>query len=130
VDCCTAKRSGKPATIQGLARFLVDEPDHHGVAKVLRRMAELKETDPKFAAIEMDCRKEFWDVVRLGHFETPDAGLAEITNRRTNSRPKPPEKAISTIHKAKGLECVLVMPCNARTFTDKPDAPVLSLRRA
>jgi hypothetical protein len=84
VDCRTAKRSGKPATIQGLARLLVDEPDHHGVAKVLRRIAELKETDPKFAAIEMDCRKEFWAAVRLGDFETPDAGLAEITNRRTN----------------------------------------------
>jgi len=124
---CTAKRSGKPATIQGLARFLVDEPDHHGVAKVLRRIAELKESDPKFSAIETDCLKEFWDAVRLGDYETPNAGLAEITNRRTNSRPKPPEKAISIIHKAKGLECesVIVMPCDARTFADKPDARCL-----
>jgi hypothetical protein len=102
---CTAKRLHKPATIQSLARFLVDEPDHHGVAKVFRRVAELKGTDPRFAAIETDCRREFLDAVRLGDFETPDAGLAEITSRRTNSRPKPPEKAISIIHKAKGLEC-------------------------
>jgi UvrD-like helicase C-terminal domain/UvrD/REP helicase N-terminal domain len=124
---CTAKRSGKPATMQGLARFLVDEPDHHGVAKVLRRMAELKDTDPKFAGVETDCRKEFWDAVRLGDFDTPDAGLAEITNRRTNSRPKPPDKAISIIHKAKGLECesVIVMPCDANTFRDKPDSRCL-----
>ena len=90
-------------------------------------MAELKGTDPKFAAIETDCRSEFWDAVRLGDLETPDAGLAEITSRRTNSRPKPPEKAISIIHKAKGLECdsVIVMPCDARTFADKADARCL-----
>jgi UvrD-like helicase C-terminal domain/UvrD/REP helicase N-terminal domain len=124
---CTAKRSGKRATIQSLARFLVYEPDHHGVAKVLLGIAELKKTDPRFGAIETDCHKEFWEAVRLGDFETPDAGVAEITNRRTNSQPKPPEKAISIIHKAKGLECdsVIVMPCDARVFADKPDARCL-----
>jgi DNA helicase-2/ATP-dependent DNA helicase PcrA len=75
----------------------------------------------------MDCHKEFWDAVHLGDFETADTGLAEITHRRTYSRPMPPEKAISTIHKAKGLECdsVIVMPCDARTFPDKPDARCL-----
>ena len=47
--------------------------------------------------------------------------------RRTYSRPKPPEKAISTIHKAKGLECngVIVMPCDATTFPNKLDARCL-----
>jgi hypothetical protein len=51
-----------------------------------------------------------------------DAGLAEITHRRTYSRPKPPEKAISIIHKAKGLECggVIVVPCDAKNFPDMP----------
>lgn len=50
-----------------------------------------------------------------------------MTHRRIYSRPKPPEKAISTIHKAKGLECdsVIVMPCDARTFPDKLDARCL-----
>jgi len=35
--------------------------------------------------------------------------------------------AISTIHKAKDLECesVIVMPCDARTFPDKHDARCL-----
>ncbi len=124
---CTTARRGKPATIQELARLLITEADHHGVAKMLRRLSELRTTDSNFADIELDCHREFWDAVHLGNFETPDAGLVEITNRRTYSRPKPPEKAISIIHKAKGLECgsVIVMPCDARNFPDKLDARCL-----
>jgi len=52
-------------------------------------------------ALSMDCHKEFWDAIRLGTFDNVDDGLAEITHRRTYARPKPPEKAISTIHKAR-----------------------------
>ena len=124
---CTGKRRGKPAAIQELARFLIAEPDHRGVANTLRRLAELSRTDSGFADIEIDGHREFWDAVNLGDFDTVDAGLAEITHRRTYSRPMPPEKAISTIHKAKGLECdsVIVMPCDAKTFPDKPDARCL-----
>ena len=56
-----------------------------------------------------------------------DIGLAEITHRRTYARPKPPDRAISTIHKAKGLECdsVIIMPCDATTFPNKHDARCL-----
>ena len=124
---CTKKRSGKPAAIQELARFLVTEPDHRGVARMLRRLIELIAAKGAFADIEIDCHKEFWDAVRLGEFETPDAGLAEITHRRTYSHPKPPARAISTIYKAKGLECdgVIVMPCDAKTFPNKLDARCL-----
>jgi len=125
---CTKKRSGKPAAIQALARFLVAEPNHRGVAKMLRRLTELIAAKGAFADdIEIDCHKEFWDAVRLGEFETPDAGLAEITHRRTYSHPKPPARAISTIYKAKGLECdgVIVIPCDAKTFPDKLDARCL-----
>lgn len=126
-DGCSAKSRGKPVTIQQLARFLLMEPDHRGVAMMLRHLAELKQSDPDFSDVEMDCHKEFWEAVRLGSFEDLDAGLAEITHSRTYSRPKPPDKAISTIHKAKGLECgsVIVMPCDARTFPDRPDARCL-----
>jgi hypothetical protein len=126
-EACTATCRGKPAVIQQLARFLVAEPDHRGVAKMLRRLSELKVTDDNFADIETDCHREFWEAVHLGNFETADAGLAEITHRRTYSRPKPQDKAISTIHKAKGLECetVVVMPCDAQTFPDTAEARCL-----
>jgi len=98
-----------------------------GVAKMLRHLSELVTTDSNFTDVKIDCRKEFWEATRLGDFDTADNGFAEITHRRIYSRPKPAEKAISTIHKAKGLECdaVIVMPCDARTFPDKHDARCL-----
>jgi hypothetical protein len=126
-DGCTGNCRGIPATIQELARFLVNEPNHCGVARMLRRLSELATTDSNFADIKIDCRKEFWEATRLGDFDTADNGFAEITHRRIYSRPKPPDKAISTIHKAKGLECesVIVLPCDASTFPDKHDARCL-----
>lgn len=125
---CIAKRRGKPAKVQELARLLVANADHRGVANMLRRLWDLKATaDSDFADVEIDCYKEFWDAVRLGGFETADVGLAEITHHRSYSRPKPPDKAISTVHKAKGLECgsVVIMSCDAKTFPDKPDTRCL-----
>lgn len=126
-DGCIAKSRGKPAAIQKLAHCLLTEPDHKGIAKMLRRLAELKKSDSDFSDIQMDCHKEFWDAIRLGTFDNINDGLAEITHRRTYSRPKPADKAISTIHKAKGLECgsVIVMPCDAKTFPDRLDARCL-----
>ncbi len=124
---CSAARRGKPAKIQELARLLLTEGDHRGIAKMLRRLSELRATDSDFADIEMDCHREFWDAIHLGNFESAEEGLAEITHRRMYSRPKPPEKAISIIHKAKGMECdsVILMPCDAKNFPDKPDARCL-----
>lgn len=124
---CSATTRGKPAAIQELARHLLAEPDHRGVAKMLRHIAALKQSDSDFSDIEIDCHKEFWDAVRLDGFSDVEDGLAEITHHRTYLRPKPPPKAISTIHKAKGLECggVIVMPCDAQTFPDRLDARCL-----
>ena len=124
---CIKPTKGKPAGIQELARFVVSEPDHRGVAKMLRRLAALKDTDAAFTEIKTDCHREFWDTIRLGGFEAADSGFAEITHRRTHIRPKPPARAISNIHKAKGLECdsVIVLPCDARSFPNKHDARCL-----
>lgn len=126
-DGCSVRTTGKPAAIQELAKYVLSEPDHRGVAKMLHRLHELKQSHADFSDIEMDCYKEFWDAIRLGDFDNVDDGFSEITHRRTYSRPKPPDKAISIIHKAKGLECgsVIVMPCDAKTFPDKFDARCL-----
>lgn len=125
VSCgCVAKRSGKPATLQALGRLILEQPDHKGVAKVLRRLGELAATDPAFKIVKVDYYREYWEAVRLGQFEDPDEGFAEISHRRTYARPAPPAKAISTVHKAKGLECddVMIIPCDAQHFSDGPAA--------
>jgi hypothetical protein len=124
---CAARRRGKSAKIQELAGFLAAEANHRGVAKMLQRLSELRDSESAFSGVEIDCRREFWDAICLGDFESAADGLAEIAHRRSYSRPQPPQKALSTIHKAKGLECdgVIVMPCDARTFPNKPDARCL-----
>jgi len=124
---CTRPTSGKPALIQELARPLTAEPDHRGVSKMLRRLREMKDQQAVFGDVQIDHQKEFWEAVRLGDYESADIGLAEITHHRTHTRPSPPARAISTVHKAKGLECesVILMLCDARTFPDKEDARCL-----
>ena len=124
---CASSRRGKPAKLQELARLLLAQPDHRGVAAVLRRVASLAEDDADFSDVKLDCSKEFWDATRLGDYATVEDGLAEITHRRNYARPKPPAKAISIVHKAKGLECdaAIVMPCDRSTFPDNAAARCL-----
>jgi UvrD-like helicase family protein/AAA domain-containing protein len=124
---CISKRSGKPQRLQELAGIILTEPNHRGVAKILRRLNTLIACDSAFKQIKVDHKQEFWDAVTLGEFDNADAGFAEITRRRTHARPSPASQAISTIHKAKGMECdnVLVIPCDASHFPDSNAARCL-----
>jgi DNA helicase-2/ATP-dependent DNA helicase PcrA len=124
---CTATRRGKPATLQALGRMIVEQPDHRGAAAMLARLRELIDTDPAFAAIKIDHQREMNDAIRIGEFDDCEEAVTEIARRRTYSRPAPPERCISTIHKAKGLECdnVMIMPCDARHFPDNPSSRCL-----
>lgn len=124
---CQKAATGRPKRLQELAQLLVDAPDHRGVANVLQQIEALSRSDDQFKDIEIDCKREFWDGVRLGGFDTIDTGLMQLASRRSHARPKPPKRAISNIYKAKGLECdaVLLMPCDKQTFPEKPDARCL-----
>jgi DNA helicase-2/ATP-dependent DNA helicase PcrA len=115
---CTARRRDKPAKIQELSRLLLDKPSHVGVAAVLRQLATLIADDPAFSDVKIDSRREFFEAMRLNEFEDCEEGFSEISRRRTFARPSPPDQAISTVHKAKGLETdhVAVIPCDARHF--------------
>lgn len=126
-DGCSSKRRGQPAAIQELARFLVEEPDHRGVAKMLNRAHELREQGERFRDVELDLAQEYRDAMRLGDFDTAATGHAEIARRRTYSYLRPPPRAISTIHKAKGLECdsAIVLPCDAKNFPDSEESRCL-----
>jgi DNA helicase-2/ATP-dependent DNA helicase PcrA len=124
---CMKKRTGKPAMIQELARLIIDSPDHKGAAHMLTRLHQFTQSEAQFSNIKFDSQREFWDAIRLGQFDTPTAGLADLAHRRAYARAQPPARAISTIHKAKGLEClsVVVMPCDGRSFPDKFEARCL-----
>jgi hypothetical protein len=119
-DRCAARRRGKPAELQKLARLLIESPDHRGIARALRKLEDLARNEPGFSDIKIDLIREFWDAAKLLEFENCQEGLAEITRRRTHARPSLPKKAISTVHKAKGHECdsAIIMPCDGNQFGD------------
>jgi AAA domain len=101
---CVANCTKKPATLQALGRILLEQPDHRGVAAFLMRLRGLTKEDAAFSDIRIDHSREFNDAIQLGRYEDADEGLAEIARRRSHGRIAVPAKAISTIHKAKGLE--------------------------
>lgn len=108
--CAKRARGPKPANIQMLAHCLLDQPDHRGAASALRQLKEMAASrEAGFDSAKIDMRSEFHDAIRLGGFSCAETGFEEITRKRTHARIKPPDKAISTIHKAKGLECDHVM---------------------
>jgi len=116
-DGCTRATRGKPACIQQLGRLLLNEPNHIGVAKCLTQLSRFREDRiAGFETINVDYRREYSDAIRLGDFQDAHDGLGEINRRRSFARPMPPARAISTIHKAKGLECenALILPCDRR----------------
>jgi UvrD-like helicase family protein len=119
-DGCTATRRLKPATLQELGRLILAEPNHQGASKMLARLLTLIEIDEAFSKVRIDNPREYRDAIRLGEFEDCENGLAEISRRRTHAHPMPPKRALSTVHKAKGLECknVILMPCDSRHFRD------------
>ena len=84
----------------------------------LKRLSELRKTDPAFKCVNLNYRCEFWDAIRLGQFDDPDEGFGEISKCRTYNRCSLPSKAMSTVHQTKGFECsdVLIMPCDAKHF--------------
>lgn len=126
-DGCMKPARGASAFIQELAKMILAEPDHCGIAKVLRRIWEFSKNEEAFSVIKIGHRREFWKAILIGKFDSPQQGLTEITLHRTYTRPKPPERAISTIHRAKGLECdgVIVMPCDKTTFPNAHEARCL-----
>lgn len=117
---CVKPCIGKPQHLQVMARHIVECPDHRGVARALDHLRGLTANEAAFADVRVHHSREFAEAILLGRFEDADDGFAEIARRRTHARPQLPMKAISTIHKAKGLEFenVMVLPCDAENFSN------------
>lgn len=112
--------TGKPANIQAIARCLLEDPSHTGAAAALdliRTYIEAKAAG--FDTVKLDLRTEFRDAIRIGQFSSADEAFTEISRKRSYARPSPPKRVLSSIHKAKGLECdnVLLMACDKGQFT-------------
>ena len=116
---CSKATRGKPARLQELAGCILEQPNHVGVANCLQRLAKLMDDNtPGFESIAIDNRSEFRDAIHIGQFADADEAMKEIHRRRGFARPFPPARAISTIHKAKGLQCenAIVVPCDRQHF--------------
>jgi DNA helicase-2/ATP-dependent DNA helicase PcrA len=117
---CAASTRGVPARLQGMARFILEEPNHIGVSKGLSHIAKLKADGiAGFSGIQFNHPGALKDAIRLGDFEDANEGMKQIHHRRSFARPVPQPRAISTIHKAKGLECenAIVIPCDQQQFS-------------
>lgn len=116
---CAANCTGKPQHLQSMARHIVETPDHRGIAKALAHLRDLIGSEPAFSEVRVHHSREFAEAIHLAKYEDADEGFAEIARRRTYARPKLPPKAISTIHKAKGLEFenVMLLPCDQGNFS-------------
>lgn len=112
--------TGKPANIQAVARCLLNNPSHTGVSDSLVKIITLaKEAAAGFDTVKIDHRSELRDAVRIGQFAGPDEGFAEVSRMRSYLHPSLPKKVLSSIHKAKGLECdhAMLMACDKTQFT-------------
>ena len=116
---CEAKCRGKPALIQRLARCILEAPDHRGVGTALTLLHGFIKDEEAFSGVKIDLRREFYEALQLGSFDDPEQGFTQLSSRRAQMQPSIPPRAISTIHKAKGLECanVLLMPCDRHHFS-------------
>ena len=121
---CKQKTKGKPRLIQDLARFLILEPNHSGVSKFLSKLnSYIFEKEKGFDGIFIDLKREFYEAQSLGRHENAYEGERVIQAKRAHRTLLPPAKCISTVHKAKGLECesIIIAACDSKHFkeTDK-----------
>jgi len=117
---CVATCRGKPQLVQSIARHLVESPDHRGVARALERVRDLAFNDSSFSDVKIHHTRELAEAIQLSRYECPEEGFSELARRRSHARPALPARAISTIHKAKGLEFdnVMLLPCDRGNFGD------------
>jgi DNA helicase-2/ATP-dependent DNA helicase PcrA len=118
----TDKPRGKiPPQLKVMAELVREYPNHVGFSKATEYLKELiKQNVDGFSGLHIDYQRELDDLIKLKGYNDPLTGFAEISQRRSRVYPKPPRKALSTVHKSKGLEaeCVVVFACDGAHFPE------------
>lgn len=118
---CCKSRKGKPLEVQKLAKLILFQPDHRGVSACLQALKSLVQSG--HAAVEgtkILFVREYYEAIRLGTSDDIDRGFSVLSQSRTRGSHRLPERCVSTVHKAKGLECknVMVMLCDKTSFAN------------
>jgi len=110
-----------PPQLKVMAEFIRAEPDHISFSKAAEHLKGLiVHNADGFSELHIDYQRELDDLIKLKGYDDPLTGFAEISKRRSRSYPKPPRKALSTVHKSKGLEAeyVFVFACDLDHFPE------------
>ncbi|MDP9630307.1 UNVERIFIED_ORG: DNA helicase-2/ATP-dependent DNA helicase PcrA [Ensifer adhaerens] len=116
-----APRGQTAVTIAAMAKMISDGNRHRGYCGATELLKGLiKSQTLPFQKMRIDYPRELNDFLKLGEFDDPHAGLAEIVHRRSRAHPSPPDKCLSTAHKSKGLEAetVVLFAADGEHFTD------------
>lgn len=117
---CTGKASKKSLHIQNMARHILNDPNHIGVSKALIHLKKLINVgEAGFQDVKIDYFSELNDAIKIGDYSDPSEGLRQIRKIRSYVKSDPPKKCLSTIHKAKGLQCdnAIIMACDGSHFS-------------
>ena len=124
VEKPSEKPRGKlPPEMKAMAIRIRENPDHRGFANAALHLRGLIQSgDKPFEKMKFVLRREFNDLINLREFEDASLGLSEISSRWSRMYPSPPDKCLSTVHKAKGLQShtVVVFACDGEHFADRP----------
>lgn len=117
---CAVPCRGKPAQLQALARLILEAPSHLGVGAAIDRLQLLMNEEPAFRQIKVDLWREFNEARRLHTHPEFESVVAQLTHQRTARVSQPPARALSSVHKSKGLETrqAIVIPCDTTHFAD------------
>ncbi len=110
-----------PPQLKLMAEFIHAEPGHIGFCKAAEHLKDLIiQNVDGFNNLQIDYRRELDDLIKLKAYSDLLMGFTEISKRRSRSYPKPPRKALSTVHKSKGLEAdnVFIFACDAWHFQE------------
>jgi DNA helicase-2/ATP-dependent DNA helicase PcrA len=108
-----------PPQLKVMAEFIRAYPNHVGFSKAAEHLKGLIIQNAEgFSGLHIDYQRELDDLIKLKGYKDPLTGFAEISQRRSRAYPKPPRKALSTVHKSKGLEAeyVVVFACDGAHF--------------